>query len=107
MDTPAAGHPNIVFIMTDQQRFDALSCHGGAPRTPRIDALAAGGADLVNLYALAPVCVPSRCSLFTGRYPHTTRVFENATALSPTHPHLFKMLKAAGYQISYLGKNHL
>src|SRR5690606_6776574 len=40
-------------------------------------------------------------------YPHTTRVFENATALSPTHPHLFKMLKAAGYQISYLGKNHL
>lgn len=99
--------PNILFIMTDQQRFDALSCHGGLARTPNLDRLAAAGVDLQGHYTQAPVCVPSRCNTFTGRYPHAHGVRENDARLAPTEAHLMKVLKQAGYQIAYLGKNHL
>ena len=69
--------PNVLFIMTDQQRFDALSVHGGQAKTPNLDRLAVRGTDLSGFFSAAPVCVPSRCSLFTGRYGHSHRVLEN------------------------------
>lgn len=98
---------NILFIMTDQQRFDALSCHGGWIRTPHLDRLASEGVDLHGHYAQAPVCVPSRCTLFTGRYPHAHGVLENDARLASREIHLFKVLRQQGYEISYAGKNHL
>lgn len=93
--------------MTDQQRFDALSRHGGWIQTPHLDALAAGGTDLSQHFAQAPVCVPSRCTLFTGRYPHTHRVLENDARLAPHEVHLFRALRESGYHLTYAGKNHL
>lgn len=102
-----ASRPNLLFVMTDQQRFDAMSCHGGQAQTPHLDALAAGGVDLRRHYSQAPVCVPSRSTIFTGRYPHAHRVMENNVRLAPHEVHLFKPLRQAGYWIAYNGKNHL
>ena len=99
--------PNILFIMTDQQRYDAMSCHGGRARTPNLDRLAAGGADLRRFFTQAPVCVPSRCNLFTGRYGHSHGNRENNARLDRHEVHLFKALKQAGYHLGYIEKNHL
>ncbi|HUG12083.1 MAG TPA: sulfatase-like hydrolase/transferase [Opitutaceae bacterium] len=103
----STARPNLVFVVTDQQRFDALSSHGGLARTPNLDRLAATGADLRGHFANAPVCVPSRCSLFTGRYPHAHGVLENDSRLGSHEDHLFAALKASDYRLGYCGKNHL
>lgn len=98
--------PNLLWIMTDQQRADALSCHDGAARTPALDGLAQLGVDLRAHYAQSPVCVPSRCTLFTGRYPQAHHCRENDTRLPPYEIHLPKILQHAGYHLGYIGKNH-
>lgn len=94
-------------MMTDQQRFDALSCHGGWIQTPNLDLLAAEGVDLLGHYAQSPVCVPSRCSLFSGRYAHAHGVLENDARLPEQEISLLEVLKREGYRVSYSGKNHL
>ena len=99
MATPAV-RPNLLVLMTDQQRYDAMSAHGGWVRTPVLDRMAAEGCDLRGHYAQAPVCVPSRTSLFTGRYPHAHRVLENDARLASHEVHLFKALKQAGYHLT-------
>lgn len=104
---PPAPRPNILLLMMDQLRFDALSIHGGQARTPHLDRLARQSVNLHGFFSAAPVCVPSRCSLFTGRYGHSHRVLENDARLAPFEPHLFKVLKQAGYRLGYVGKNHL
>jgi arylsulfatase len=102
-----ARRPNVLFIMTDQQREDVMSGHGGAARTPNLDKLAAESFDCRTYFSQAPVCVPARCSLFTGRYGHAHRVLENNARLAPHEAHLFKVLKQAGYHLGYVEKNHL
>ena len=60
--------PNILLVMTDQQRWDSLGCYGfQGIRTPNIDRLAAGGTLFEHCYANNPICTPSRASLFTGK----------------------------------------
>jgi len=95
--------------MTDQQRFDALGANGGTlMRTPNLDRLAEAGVNLGRYYTNAPVCVVSRCTLFTGRYPHAHRVRENHNLLEyGREMHLFRVLRQAGYSLGYSGKNHL
>ena len=102
---PAQQQPNILFIMTDQQRFDAMSCHGGQAITPHLDRLAGMGADLQQFYTQTPVCVPSRQNIFSGR--HFIARNGEAGLLQPSEIHLFKTLKQAGYYLGYTGKNHL
>lgn len=101
--------PNLLFIMADQQRFDALGANGNKViETPVLDELARSGANLQHYFVNSPVCVPSRCTLFTGRYPHSHRIRENYNFLEAGREiHLFRVLKQAGYQIGYCGKNHL
>ena len=99
--------PNVLFIMTDQQRWDALGCHSGKVFTPNLDRLAAEAADFRQFFTQSPVCVPSRCNLFAGRYPHSHRVRENNARLDPHEVHLFKALKQVGYRLGYVEKNHL
>src|SRR5262245_11742689 len=63
--------PNVLFIMTDQQRTDCLGANGNRIlRTPNLDKLAAQSANFINAIVQSPVCVPSRASFFTGRYAH-------------------------------------
>jgi arylsulfatase A-like enzyme len=104
-----SGHPNLLFIMTDQHRYDALGVNGNPViSTPSLNALAGAGVNFHGFYTNTPVCVPSRCCLFTGRYPHSHRVRENHNLLEYGREiHLFRVLKQAGYAIGYSGKNHL
>jgi len=99
--------PNILLINTDQQCYDAMSAHGGAAQTPALDRLATEGMDFHRFYAQSPVCVPSRCNLSTGRYPHAHRIRENHARLERHEVHLFKALEQAGYTLGYVEKNHL
>ena len=100
--------PNILFIMTDQHRWDCVGANGNRLiKTPNLDRLAAGGANFTHAFVQAPVCVPSRVSFFTGRYPHTHRNRVNYTPLSRSETLLQARLKAAGYTTASVGKLHL
>lgn len=96
--------PNIVFIMTDQQRFDTIAALGFDHMiTPNLDRLAARGVAFANMYVTAPSCAPSRASLFTGTYPHTNGVFRNDEVWSYCW---VKDLAEAGYHTVNIGKMH-
>jgi len=100
--------PNIVLIMTDQQRPDALGCYGNkAAQTPNIDHLAQQGVTFDNCYVQNPLCCPSRYSLLTGRYPHCHRVRSNWFAPREGETSFGHQLKRAGYSTAMIGKMHL
>lgn len=101
--------PHIVLITADQLRQDALGCYGGgAVRTPHLDRLAATGTRFDRAYANSPWCLPSRCSIITGLYPHHNRAYSNFRdcRLSPAVPNLYTLLKARGYTTCHAGKCH-
>ena len=96
--------PNIIFVITDQQRFDTINALG-FPHvdTPNMDRLVREGVTFTNCYVTAPSCASSRASLFTGYYPHTTGILKNAD----TWRHSWVELMAdAGYHCVNVGKMH-
>ncbi len=103
--------PNILFIMTDQQFADAMSCRMGAEyiNTPAMDSLAENGMFFSRAYSPNPLCMPARSSIFTGRYPHETKVTKNAHV--DIDPKDFVCMgtyfRQAGYETMYAGKWHL
>ncbi|MSV27915.1 MAG: DUF4976 domain-containing protein [Bryobacterales bacterium] len=102
-----ASRPNVLLILADQLRFDCLGAHGNRLiRTPHLDRLAAGGADFTGAFVQAPVCVPSRVSLLTGRYPHSHKNRVNYTPCDPSEIFLQRRLRDAGYQTGSVGKLH-
>ena len=104
----AAAKPNVLFILCDDLRPDALGCYGSAHvRTPNIDALAAGGVTFANAFCTTSLCSPSRASILTGLYAHRHGVRDNFTELPAQFPHWPGRLQAAGYQTAYLGKWHM
>ena len=71
--------PNILYIMTDQQRFDTIAALGNEiVYTPNLDRLVRRGISYTNAYSPCPVCIPARYIIRTGRNPPTTAVFQNA-----------------------------
>ena len=108
---PAASRPNIVLITTDQQFGDAMSCRIGARylNTPNMDSLANNGTLFSRAYCANPLCVPSRTSIFTGRYPVETGVqINDTTAIDARRfPCMGTIFKRAGYETAYFGKWHL
>ena len=110
-----ADQPNIVLFMTDQLRADALGCYGNTIcPTPNLDRFAASGRRFDSAFTTSPVCSPSRASLMTGQYPHNHGVILNthispalSRGLDPATPTFSSVLKAAGYQLDYLGKWHV
>jgi len=103
--------PNILFLMTDQQRWDALSCATGTNawvHTPNLDRIASEGIRFTQCVTNSPVCIPMRVSLATGRYPHNTRIWENMKHdMPPETPTWMQAIRAAGYHTSLFGKTHL
>jgi arylsulfatase len=100
--------PNILFLMADQFRYDCLGANGNRlVKTPNLDRLAAESANFSNAFVQAPVCVPSRVSYFTGRYPHSHKNRVNYTPCDPREVFLQRMMKDAGYQTGTVGKLHL
>jgi arylsulfatase A-like enzyme len=100
--------PNILLILTDQQRYDTLGCYGAEIcRTPHIDALAQRGVRFDRAYTSTVPCSPSRAALFTGLYPHKNNVTVNNRELNPDVPNLASELEQAGYRLGYAGKWHV
>jgi arylsulfatase A-like enzyme len=104
----AAEKPNVLFILCDDLRPDALGCYGSKHvRTPHIDALAAGGVRFANAFCTTSLCSPSRASILTGLYAHRHGVRDNFTELPATLPHWPGRLRENGYKTAYLGKWHM
>jgi len=99
---------NILFITTDQQRFDSLGCNGGTiARTPVIDRLAAEGINYRRAYNQNTVCMPARSTMLTGQYVRTHGVVANGIPLPTDAPSIAHYLQeTAGYRTALLGKAH-
>jgi arylsulfatase A-like enzyme len=104
---PARDRPNVLWICTDQQRWDTLGCYGNERvATPTLDALAAEGVRFDRTYCQSPVCTPSRASFLTGRYPRTTRCRQNGQAVPDGELFVTRTLAEAGYTCGLAGKLH-
>lgn len=102
-----SSRPNILFLTTDQQRFDCLGINSnGFVQTPNLDALAREGTNLLRFYVNNPLCMPSRASLLTGKYPRNHGVTCNGIPLSESIPNIAHALGSAGYVTGNLGKLH-
>lgn len=100
--------PNMLVILTDQLRRQALSCYGDRNiRTPALDRLADRGARFDRAYSTYPICVPFRYTLMTGQYAHTRRVPGIDWRMSPDERTLADELNEGGYDTLYIGKWHL
>jgi arylsulfatase A-like enzyme len=96
--------PNIVFILTDQQRYDTIAALGHEHMiTPHLDRLVSQGVAFENMTITSPSCAPSRASLFSGVYPHTSGVFRNDENWNYCW---VKDLAEAGYRNVSVGKMH-
>ena len=100
--------PNVLWICSDQQRFDTLGCYGNSfVHTPNLDRLAESGVLFENAFCQNPVCTPSRASFLTGRYPRTCRDRQNGQSIPPDERLVTKLLNDAGYVCGLSGKLHV
>ena len=89
--------PNILLIMTDQQRWDTLRCYGYDHMiTPNVDALAARGVAFRRAFVQGAVCGPSRNSIVSSQYVHTHGVYGNEEWLRPDQPNWIENLRDGG-----------
>ena len=100
--------PNILWICTDQQRFDTVAALGNSMiSTPNLDRLVQTGVSFRNAFCQCPVCTPSRGSFLSGRYPSTTRLRQNGQQIPPDTLLVPRILADAGYTCGLAGKLHL
>jgi len=100
--------PNILWICTDQQRWDTLGCYGNPHvHTPHLDRLAEEGVRFERAFCQSPVCTPSRASFLTGRYPRTTRCRQNGQSIPADERLISRLFADAGYACGLSGKLHL
>ena len=106
-----ARRPDIVFIMTDDQSFDALDGTGRFPffRMPNVDRLAERGVRFSNAFVTTSICSPSRATCLTGLYSHKTGVPRNDPEVDPSDnlTLISEMLQKAGYETAFIGKWHM
>jgi arylsulfatase len=104
-----AKRPNILWICTDQQRYDTIGCLGNPIiHTPNLDRLAGEGVAFRRAYCQSPICTPSRASFLTGLHPSTLHVNRNGNAFFPPERRLItRTLADLGYDCGLVGKLHL
>ena len=105
---PNAQRPNIVFLLTDDQRWDSLGCMGNPIiQTPAVDALASEGVVFSNAYVTTSICMTSRASIFLGQYASRHGINDFQTNLSPEALDLSYpgQLRQAGYWTGFVGKH--
>lgn len=107
----ATDRPNLIFILTDDQRYDTLGCTGNEfIKTPNLDRLAAEGTLFANAAVTSAICTPSRACYFLGQYERKHGInFNSGTSMKPeawsqSYPML---LRESGYYTGYVGKNHV
>jgi arylsulfatase A-like enzyme len=112
----AAERPNLLFVYTDDQRYDAVSVvqteqgdRGRFPwfRTPSMDRLAAEGVRFRNAFVVCSLCAPSRAVNLTGRYNHFNGIASNFRPFPIDNVTHASLLRAAGYTTAYVGKWHM
>jgi arylsulfatase A-like enzyme len=97
----------ILFVTTDQMRYDAFGCNGGAiARTPVVDGLAAQGVTYRRCHPQSVVCMPSRSTIITGQHVSTHGVWMNGVPLPSDAPSVAAVLQEAGYKTALFGKAH-
>ena len=109
--------PNIIFIFSDQQRWDTVDCYRDTPIladpsssfeiTPNLNRMAAEGVRFQNAFTCQPVCGPARACLQTGRYASEVGCQTNNRRLPPDATTMAHRLSAGGYEVGYIGKWHL
>ncbi len=120
-DTTKQKNPNIIFILTDQQHANMMSCAGNKwLKTPAMDYIAENGVRFTRAYTANPVCSPARVSFMTGRFPgqfqdnngNTVRENEGSMKIPPVSKDILNSsissyLQKAGYDLAFGGKEHL
>jgi len=110
--TKSKAKPNILWIMTDEQRPDSLGCYGSKwAKTPNLDRLAANGTAFTQCHTQSPVCVPSRASTLACRYPQDVNVYDNKYyfedgIMDPSLKTFPEIFADAGYKTASIGKWH-
>lgn len=100
--------PNVLFIFSDQQRWDTLGCYGQELNvTPNLDRMAREGVRFENTFTCQPVCGPARSCIQTGKYAAETGCFRNGIALPLDAKTIAHHLGDVGYEVGYIGKWHL
>jgi arylsulfatase A-like enzyme len=104
----SAPAPNIVFILTDDHRWDALSIlDHPMVETPSLDRLCEEGIRFENAFVTTSLCTPSRASFLTGQYAHTHGVKNNLTPWQDDNVTFLELLKKGGYDTAFIGKWHM
>ena len=105
---PGAKPRNVVFILSDDHRWDAMSFMGHPlAHTPNLDRLAAEGAHLKNALVTTSLCSPSRASILTGLYTFRHRVIDNQRPIPAGTVYFPQYLQQAGYATAFIGKWHM
>jgi N-acetylglucosamine-6-sulfatase len=111
-DKKTEKQPNFLFVLVDDQAYDALGISGRYPflKTPNMDRLANEGANFENFFVTQSICSPSRASFLTGTYPHIHGVNQNNPNVDPKWDEFApytSYLQEAGYQTAHVGKIHM
>jgi N-acetylglucosamine-6-sulfatase len=99
--------PNIIFILTDDQRYDAAGFLDPRLKTPNLDALAADGVHFSHAFVTTSLCSPSRASILSGLYMRNHRVVDNNRIMDPSIVLFPQRLQQAGYTTAFIGKWHM
>jgi len=104
------GRPNIIFVLSDDHRYDFMGFMPDAPaflETPNLDRMAREGAHLVNAFVSTSLCSPSRATILTGQYMHRHRVVDNQRPEPEGTVFFPQVLQKSGYQTAFVGKWHM
>ena len=98
----------IIFLMTDSQRYDMVNCNVSTGlSTPCLDRLAASGTRFTRAYTTQPVCQPARAGIFTGMYPHSSGSWTNSMGVAENIHNAGERMQRMGVHTAYIGKWHL
>lgn len=101
---------NVVFILSDDHRYDFMSFHENAPdwlETPAMDRMAEEGMNLKNTFATTSLCSPSRASILTGQYAHNHQVVDNTSSIPEGTRFFNEDMQKHGYNTAFIGKWHM
>jgi N-acetylglucosamine-6-sulfatase len=106
---PSRRPRNIIFVLTDDHRYDAMGFLKGQPflETPHMDAMAREGVHCSNAFVTTALCSPSRATILTGLYAHKHRIVDNNTPIPQGTRYFPELLQKAGYKTAFVGKWHM